>query len=149
MVHIADWPLDLNWPFSKAMFTSDESEREFWQHLLACGGCQRGFQERFDDHDLDYDLFWMEVQDYVAGAHLSLERMAEAIRLEARHDLIDEPSEEISKEVWERKREIDYHLMICSKCSRRYFSLYQRVKDYDPDVKAAHGRWYGLRTKSS
>lgn len=148
MAHVTNWPLELNWPFLRPMFSRRENEKEFWNHLQFCSNCKSGFQSRFDEYELD-DKFWMQVQEYLSGAHLSLQRMAQIIKTEARHDLIDRPTQEASQQIWDGREEIDYHLMICSLCSTRYFDIYRRLGQNDPDVIAAHEKWYGLRTKSS
>lgn len=144
MVHIANWPLDLNWPFQRPMFSNRELEWRFWDHLLSCEDCRRRLRERFDNHDLEEERFWQEVQEYLRGVHPSLLRIAKRIVLESRHDLIEKPSREISEEVWEKTRSSNHHLMICSKCSATYTQLYQRLRRVHRDVREAYRKWRGL-----
>ena len=147
MTHIKNWPDDLNYPHLKDMFQNRFIEWEFWGHVYSCHGCRDKFVDKIEDTwELKKNSFWEEVKKYLKQLHPDIRDFRQKIVEQASLDLVSAPSTFQQDEFENKYRDIEYHLLVCSMCSRRYETIYERLKDHDDRVRTAHEKWAAEHT---
>jgi len=121
------------------MFIDQAREGKFWRHLYDCRKCRAELRRRFPEEiELLEEDFWKEVKNYLFRQHPDILVFRERIYRQAQLDLLGKVPEQVMDEFVKRYRFIEYHLLVCGKCSRRYETIYDRLRVYNNVVAAAH-----------
>ncbi len=139
MNHIAIWSFRLNSLELEHKFSPRLKEYEFWQHLNECLECREKAIKQYENHsELRDKSFWAAVERYLEGFHPEIEGFRDRIYDQARIDLREIPTVNTVIDFVEKYEQLDHHLVICSKCYRLYKEIYERLRQHDSVVGAAH-----------
>ncbi len=127
MDHIIYWPKSLNFPYDKDR-SFGFADEFFWRELVGCYSCQSEFNKLYSEEYPETKTrdFWDEVDFYLDGYHLKIERIAEYFRAEVL--VVSGVCDEQQTKNLEKEFTITYcHFLICRRCSMMYDNIEERV----------------------